>query len=299
MQRRNRSGTPLAARLSCRSVPAYRCTSRTRARGRRSGSDAATSLPRAPQQHFDERPDGPPAVRDALLGRQGCFAERHLEIEGEEQRVVAEATGAARLAEHAPFARRLDQLRLRERGLEIRDHAAIARGALRVGHSRQALEQERVVRRVAGARTMHLRPARREHPGRALERIDLEAGIFGQGRDVAALGEIARLGDRVLGEAGAALEIALVRKALEKLVDRESQLKGQALEQVADLADLTLVAGGDEEFPWRRRGRRHRPAPPRSRAKSSVVDTPATRGTRTTRPPHPSTASAPTIASRV
>jgi len=29
MQRRNRSGTPLAVRLSCRSVPAYRCTSST------------------------------------------------------------------------------------------------------------------------------------------------------------------------------------------------------------------------------------------------------------------------------
>ena len=246
------------------------------------------------------RADGAPAVRDALLGGQRGFAERHLEIEGEEQRIVPEATAAAWLAEHAPFARRLDQLRLGERGLEIRHHAAIARRALRVGHTRQALEQQPVVRRVARAGAVHLRPARREHPGGALERIDLEPGILGQGGHVAALGEVARLGDRVLGEAGAALEIAFVRQPLEKLVDREGQLKGQTLEQVPDLTDLALVARGDEQLLGRRGGRRHRAAPPpRSRASSSLVDTPATSGTRTTRPPHPSTSSAPTIASRV
>src|SRR2546430_8035872 len=46
------------------------------------------------------------------------------------------------------------------------------------------------------------------------------------------LGEVAGLGDRVLGEAGAALEIAFVRQALEKLVHREGQLEGQTMEQV-------------------------------------------------------------------
>src|SRR2546430_17729072 len=112
------------------------------------------------------------------------------------------------------------------------------------------------------------------------------------------LGEVARLGDRVLGEAGAALEIAFVRQALEKLVHREGQLEGQTMEQVADFTDLALVAGGDEELPRWDGGGRHRPPSPRSRANSSVVDTPATRGTRTTRPPHPSTSSAPTIAPR-
>src|SRR5205814_2811708 len=225
-----------------------------------------------------------PAVGDALFGRQERLGERQLEIEGEEQRVVPEAAGATRLDEHAPLARRLDELRLGERGLEIGNDAAIARGALRFGYARQALEQQRVVRRIAGAGAVHLRPARREHAGRAFQRVDLQPRVFRQGRDVAALGEVARFGDRVLREAGAALEIAFVRQPLEKLVDREGQLKGQTLEQVTNLTDLALVAGGDEQLA-RQGGRRHPappapPTPPRSRASSSVVDTPATSGTR-------------------
>src|SRR5213082_2189053 len=259
---------------------------------------SSSALARAPQQHLDQRADRAPAVRDALFGRQGRLGERQLEIEGEEQRVVPEAAGATRLDEHAPLARRLDELRLRERGLEIGDDAAIARGALRVGYARQALEQQRVVRRIAGAGAVHLRPARREHAGRAFQRVDLQPRVFRERRDVAALGEVARFGDRVLREAGAALEIAFVRQPLEKLVDREGQLKRQTLEQVTDLADLAVVTGGDQELSRRCGRRRHRAAPPRSRASSSVVDTPATSGTRTTRAPQASTWSAPTIASR-
>src|SRR5207237_8908064 len=92
--------------------------------------------------------------------------------------------------------------------------------------------------------------------------------------------------------------IAFVRQPLEKLVDREGRLKRQTLEQVTDLADLAVVTGGDQELSRRCGRRRHRAAPPRSRASSSAVDTTATSATRTTRPPHASTWSAPTIASR-
>jgi len=54
-----------------------------------------------------------------------------------------------------------------------------------------------------------------------------------------------RLGDGVLGEARAPLQIALIREALEELLGRKRQLKRKAGEQVADLPDLALVAGGD------------------------------------------------------
>src|SRR5256886_12929132 len=57
----------------------------------------------------------------SLFGRKRRLGERQREIEGEEQRVVAEAAGPARLREDASLACRLDELRLRERRLEIRD----------------------------------------------------------------------------------------------------------------------------------------------------------------------------------
>src|SRR2546422_8351900 len=101
------------------------------------------------------------------------------------------------------------------------------------------------------------------------------------------LREVARLRDRVLGEAGAALQVGLVGEALEELVHGEHELERQAGEEIADLARLAFVAGGDQELHARR-----------SRASRSVVEYPGTSGTRTTRPPQRSTWSAPTIASR-
>src|SRR4029077_5584080 len=97
--------------------------------------------------------------------------------------------------------------------------------------------------------------------------------------------EVPRLGDRVLGEARAALEIALIGEPLEELVDGERQPKREAGEQVPDLPDLALVAGGDKQL---HRGVSHTGFP-RSRASSAVVEAPGTSGTRTTRPPHAST----------
>src|SRR5467141_4349571 len=77
---------------------------------------------------------------------------------------------------------------------------------------------------------------------------------------------------------------------LEELVRRKHELERESREDVADLAHLAVVAGPDQEL--------HQPAPRRNRATSSVVEYPGTSATRTTRPPQPSTSSAPTISWR-
>src|SRR2546426_12731983 len=87
-------------------------------------------------------------MRHALLARHRRLGEGHPEIAREEQRIVAEAAAPARFGQDPPLARRLDQLRLGERRVEIRHDAPVARRALFVGNTRQPFEQQRVVRRV-------------------------------------------------------------------------------------------------------------------------------------------------------
>src|SRR2546426_12532700 len=87
-------------------------------------------------------------MRHALLARHRRLGEGHPEIAREEQRIVAEAAAPARFGQNPPLARRLDQLRLGERRVEIRHDAPVARRALLVGNTRPPLEQQRVVRRV-------------------------------------------------------------------------------------------------------------------------------------------------------
>src|SRR5439155_12441064 len=108
-----------------------------------------TGLAGPPHQHLAQRSDRSPAMRHALLRRHRRLGERHPEIDRQEQRIVAEAAAPTGLGQDPPLARRLDQLRLRERRIEIGHHAPVARGALLVGNARQALEQERVVRGVS------------------------------------------------------------------------------------------------------------------------------------------------------
>src|SRR3989441_239899 len=81
-----------------------------------------------------------------------------------------------------------------------------------------------------------------------LERAHLEPRVLRERRDGAALREVARLRHRVLGEARATLEIGLIGQSLEELVDGERQLERQAGEQVTDLPNLSLVAGGDQQL---------------------------------------------------
>ena len=88
------------------------------------------------QQHFDERPERPSPVGHAVLRRGRGLGEAHPEIGREEQGVVPEPAGAARLGEHAAFGRRLDELRCRPLlwCREVED-AAEEKCACRVAHA--------------------------------------------------------------------------------------------------------------------------------------------------------------------
>src|SRR5438034_673651 len=152
----------------------------------------------------------PPAMRHALLRRHRRLGERHPEITRKEERIVSEAAAAAGLGEDPAVARCFDQLRLGERRVEICHHTTVARGALVVGNAREPLEQQRVVRRVSHPRPVHLRPTRREHTRRPLERVHLEPRVLRERWNGATLREVARLRHRVFGEARAPLEIGLI-----------------------------------------------------------------------------------------
>jgi len=98
--------------------------------------------------------------------------------------------------------------------------------------------------------------------------------------------KVPRLGYGVLDVARADLEVGLVGEPLEETVGRKGELERQPGEELADLTRLAGTARRDEELHAR------------SFRTRSVVDCPSTSGTRTMRPPHPSTSTAPTIASR-
>src|SRR5260370_831624 len=84
----------------------------------------------APHQPLDQRPDGPPAVRDALLRRQRGLRECQAQFDREKQRVVAESAPAPGSGQDASFTARLDELWLAERRLEVGHDAAVPRGPL-------------------------------------------------------------------------------------------------------------------------------------------------------------------------
>src|SRR2546425_1364952 len=238
------------------------------------------------EQHFDEGPERPPAVGDAMLGRRRRLGEGHSEIGREEQRVVSEPACTTWLGEHAAFGRRLDELRGRRGCLEKGCDTAIARRALLLGHAREPLEQQSVVGCVDIPFSLspfpfpvEVRVPRRVNPRRAIERVHLEPRVLGHGREPAPLGEVARLGDGVLGEAHPLLEIALFGEALQELLLREHQLEREPREQLADLPRLALIAGRDKQL--HRGGRRRR-------SSSAGGGWPGASATRTTPPPPPS-----------
>src|SRR2546422_1647428 len=276
------SGVALCARMTTSSVEAIT-----------GGSSSFT-----PAQHpLNEPPDRTSPVRDALFGRKRRFREGHAELGREEQRVVAEPAVAAGRREYMALAGRLDELRLGGRRLDVRHDAAVACRPLLLGQAGESFEQQRIVERVdppfprlPPRFPVHQRPARREDSRGAVEGVHLEPGVLGERREVAAGREVTRLGDGVLGEARPALQIQLFGEPLEELVRRKHELERESREDVADLAHLAVVAGPDQEL--------HQPAPRRNRATSPVVEYPVTSATRTTRPPQPSTTSAPPISLR-
>src|SRR3989442_3748262 len=276
------SGVALCAKMTTSSVEAIT-----------GGSSSFTPA----QQHLDERPDRTSPVRDALFGRKRRFREGHAELGREEQRVVAEPAVAAGRSENVALAGRLDELRLGGRRLDVRHDAAVALRALLFRQAGESFEQRRIVERVdtpfprlPPCFPVHQRPARREDSRGAVECVYLEPRVLGERREVAAGREVTRLGDGVLSETRAALQVQLLREPFEELVRREHELEREPREHVADLAHLAVAAGPDQEL--------HHTAPRCSRATSSLVEYPGTSATRTTRPPQPSTSSAPTISGR-
>src|SRR5205823_1852202 len=110
------------------------------------------------------------------------------------------------------------------------------------------LKQERVVRRLALSSAVQLRPARREHARRSLQRIDLEPRVLGERRQVRPLREVTGLRHRVLAEARPLLQLALLREPLEKLVRRKHELEREPGERLADLPRFAVVPSRNEQL---------------------------------------------------
>ena len=209
--------------------------------------------------------------------------EGHVQLGRKEQRVIAEAPSPARLGQDESIARGLDDFGYTAGRGQKRHDTAVARRALVLGDTRQLLEQQRVVLNIPTTG----RPAGRARTRRAAERVDFDPRIIRNGGQAAPHRVVAGLGDRVLHIAHAALQVGFFRKRLEQTVGGKGHLERQAGEQLADLTRLAGAARANEEL-----------HPPRKRSSSPVVDWSLTSGTRTTRPPQPSTSVAPTIASR-
>src|SRR3569623_96920 len=174
------------------------------------------------------------AVRQFVLRPDARLGERHAELRREEQRVVAEAAGAARRVEDHAFTRavRGDHV-VAERPGDIgqREHRAKPAGALRGRHAGERLEQLLVVRGVvvAGAGV-----ARAVDAGCAAERVDLEAAVVGERGQAGRLRHLARLLRRVAGErVGVLDDIGHVN-----IVERSHFDAGQQLAQLDELAAI-------------------------------------------------------------
>ena len=141
------------------------------------------------------------------------------------------------------------------------------------------------VRAGAAPPPLGTRPTGRSRTRNAVQRVHFDPRIVSDGGEPAARREIAGFGDGILDVRRTPLEIHLLGEARQELIGGKDELERQAGEEVADLARLAGAARRDEKLHAR------------SFRTRSVVDFPATSGTRTTRPPHPSTSAAPTIAS--
>ena len=142
-----------------------------------------------------------------------------LALVDDEQRVVAEAAGAARRRGDRALADALDDARLaavRER-IDEREHAAEARAGTAVGDARRVARAASSAARSAAlfsasvARSCAKRALRT--PGPAVERVDLEARVVGQREHHRRVRDRARLLHRVLGEGRAVLHDAAAGRA--------------------------------------------------------------------------------------
>jgi hypothetical protein len=118
------------------------------------------------------------------------------------------------------------------------------------GHTPESLEQEAVVGGVEldAAQVVATGEAFGMHARCSVERFDAEAGVVGEGEQGGSLGEVAGLGCGVLLEAGEPFERVFGGVGGEAgSVQIEEIGSDGGREQLPDLAQLVVTAGGDEQ----------------------------------------------------
>src|SRR5579859_6382316 len=176
-----------------------------------------------------------------LVGRQ--LGHGAAERGNEEDRVVAKAAGAARLARDGAFERALnDLIEAARTRLRQGDGTAVARGALIVGNGGQAAEEDaealRIGRRLAG-------PARGVDARLAAQRVNLEAGVVREGGEASGFSECESFEDSVQLEGRA----GLVHADAQAQVSWGDECDGEIGVDGAELFDLVRVGGGKDDAP--------------------------------------------------
>src|SRR5438094_930729 len=211
-----------------------------------------------------ERAHGARPVAHALLvgGRGG--GEGAPQLVGHEHGIVAEPAAAARGGRDPAVARALGGHRVAPRPDEG-DDAAEARAPPSARHRRQ-LGQE-----TGHAGGVGRRVARRAHPGRAPERLHLEARVVGERREAGRGRHRSRLRERILQVGPARL---LGAAHAREVGEREDLGRPPLRHQRAQLLELAAVGRGQHE-PRRNHPRRVRSTPTaRSVARWSAVSSP-------------------------
>src|SRR6185437_14308084 len=118
---------------------------------------------------------------------------------------------------------------------DVRDEARRA--------GRQAARGELAVDRAKFHRIVVAVPAGGMHARGIAERVDLESGVVGDGRQASGAGIVDRLEPRVLGERRG----GFLRLGDRVAVGERDQRHGHAVQDADDLADLSRIGRGDEQ----------------------------------------------------
>ncbi len=157
--------------------------------------EAAAPAPGTPAPGATRRSSPPPSTR------RPSAPVRRLTV-GDEDRVVAESTGARRRGRQPAGPAALDRL-LGAIRMHERDHRHELCRTVRVGHIGELIEQQLEIRRgvllVPG-------PVRREDPRRSAQHVDGHAGVVGQRRQTRVRRRRSRLDQCVRGEGDAVFD---------------------------------------------------------------------------------------------
>src|SRR5438105_11088260 len=202
---------------------------------------SACSMPRSRRrQELPHRPERASSMADAvlLLGRE--LRHRDVPPGRNEDRVVAEAAGPARLRRQHPLADGLrgELLAARERE---RDHTPVAS---RAPARRDALQRREQRGEVALLARILPRIARGARPGSSTERVHLDAGVVRDRGAVGERGDGARLQRGVLLIARSGL--LDVRPVIGPIMDRDPS-HGPIRADLRDLPELALVPRRDRD----------------------------------------------------